>query len=310
MTARRSPSASRPRGLRPPRHARQLARFVAPARARPAVWRLALGLVLVICVQAAALAATFTAVSALAGPDAAGLWTGKLAVASTPASALWLLASFLPLLAGVALAARLLHRRGPGSLMGARPLRQAARGAGVTFAVFAPLLAATVLLGATRPNLPPQVWALVLLPGLAGVAVQTLAEETLFRGYLMQQLAARVRSPLVWAGLPALLFGLLHLDPGRLGAAAPLMVVGAVLFGLVAADLTARSGGLGLAWGMHFANNAVGLLLLGTPGSITGLSLRVSTTGLEDLATAPLLLLVSTVPLVLAWLILRSRLPD
>ena len=41
------------------------------------------------------------------------------------------------------------------------------------------------------------------------------AEELAFRGYLMQALAARFRSPLVWWLLPALLFGAAALEPGR-----------------------------------------------------------------------------------------------
>ena len=41
-----------------------------------------------------------------------------------------------------------------------------------------------------------------------------IAEEALFRGYLLQQLAVRNPSPLIWMVLPALVFAALHIDPG------------------------------------------------------------------------------------------------
>lgn len=286
----------------------RLARFVAPARARSAVWRLVLGLVIVVAAQALAFGGLVGGMWALAGPDVAGNWLAKLAVASTPATMLTVLALFAPPLLGVVLATRLLHKRGPRSLLGPRVLRDAARGAGVTLAVFAPLVAVAWGLGATQPNLPPAIWAALFPLTILGIAIQTLAEEILFRGYILQQLAARFRSPLVWAGLPATLFGLLHLDPSGMGAAAWPMAAVAALFGLVAADLTARSGGLGLAWGVHLANNLVGLSVMATQGGLTGLALRVTTESRADLADAPWLVLPGALPFLIAWLILRRGL--
>jgi len=293
---------------RSPGAARPLARFVAPARARPAVWRLLLGLAIVVAAQALAFGALVGGMSVLAGPEAAGTWLAKLAVASTPATMLTVLALFAPPLLGVVVAARLLHRRGLRSLLGPRVLRDAVRGAGVTLAVFAPLVALAWGLGATRPNLPPGIWAALLPLTILGVALQTLTEEALFRAYILQQLAVRFRSPLVWAGLPAIAFGLLHLDPAGMGAAAWPMAAMAALFGLVAADLTARSGGLGLAWGVHLANNLVGLSLMATPGGLTGLALRVTTQSRADLAETPWLVLPGALPFLVAWAILRRSL--
>jgi len=298
--------------MSPPRptQQRRFARYVAPARARPAVWRLLLGLAIVVAAQALAFGALVGGIWVLAGPDAVGTWLAKLAVASTPATMLTVLALFAPPLLGVVIAARLLNRRGVCSLLGPRVLRDAVRGAGVTLAVFTPLLALAWATGATRPNLPPGIWAALLPLTVLGVAVQTLTEETLFRGYILQQLAARFRSPLVWAGLPAAIFGLLHLDPSSLGAAAWPMAAMAALFGLVAADLTARSGGLGLAWGVHLANNLVGLSVMATQGGLTGLALRVTTQSRADLADAPWMVLPGALPFLLAWLILRRGLRD
>jgi membrane protease YdiL (CAAX protease family) len=267
-------------------------------------------LAVIALVQGLALVGVFGGIAVLFGSATADLWMARLAVASTPATALALLATFLPLIAGLGLTVRVVHRRGFRSVLGARPLRDALRAATVTFLVFSPLILAAMAMGATQPNLPPALWLALLPLACVGIAVQTLAEEALFRGYLMQQLAARFASPWVWVPLPALAFAGLHFDPGSMGAAASVVVVMAALFGLLAADLTARSGGIGLAWGLHFANNAVGLVFLATQGGITGLALRVTDHHQNDMASQPALALAGAVPMVLAWAILRWRLRD
>ena len=71
--------------------------------------------------------------------------------------------------------------------------------------------------------------------GAAGAAVQISAEELAFRGYLMQGLAARFRARAVWWGLPALLFGLMHWNPATFGPNAWLVVLTAGLIGLILA---------------------------------------------------------------------------
>ncbi|QIE40914.1 CPBP family intramembrane metalloprotease [Rhodobacteraceae bacterium SC52] len=287
---------------------RPFVRFVEPARTRPAVWRLIFGLLIVALVQSLCLLAVFGGLAYFSGPDNAGLWVAKLAVASTPASALGVLATFIPLLGGVWLALRVMHKRSLRSAMGARPWAGALRGATVTSAVFAPFLILELAFSGSVSNLPLGLWSKLLALTVLGVAVQTLAEEALFRGYALQQLAARFRSPLIWGGLPALAFGVLHYDTTRMGDAAPVAVALAALFGVLAADLTARSGGLGLAWGMHFSNNMFGLALLGTPGSITGLALRVTPHDAADIAQNPFLGLAWAIPLLIAWAFLRRGL--
>ncbi len=72
--------------------------------------------------------------------------------------------------------------------------------------------------------------------------------------------------------LPSVLFGLLHYD-AAMGPAAWHIVLATLIFGLIAADLTAATGSLAAAWGLHFANNASALLLLATEGTLPGLAL-------------------------------------
>ena len=105
-------------------------------------------------------------------------------------------------------------------------------------------------------------WASWLPLALPALLVQTAAEEIAFRGFLMQGLAARFRSPLVWFLLPAFLFGLLHWN-GESGVRnAWLMVAAATVIGLVLADVTVRTGDLSAAMGLHFANNVFAVLVL------------------------------------------------
>jgi len=150
------------------------------------------------------------------------------------------------------------------------------------------------------------------VPALVALAIQTGAEELVFRGYLQQQLAARFASPVVWALLPSVGFGMLHYDPATLGANAWLVVGATGLFGLIAADLTARSGTLGMAWGLHFANNFVALALIAPLGDLSGLALfrvpfAMDDTGLMRLALAFDVAMLCTVwALARVWLA-RSR---
>ncbi|MCR8726499.1 CPBP family intramembrane glutamic endopeptidase [Frigidibacter sp. ROC022] len=250
-------------------------RFIAAARLRPAIWRLLLGIVLIVLVYVAWLAAMAGVMALLGGREGLGRGMVAMGQGRSAGSMLLLLLSFGGLALGSVVAARVMHRRGPGSLIG--PARQAGRDFLVAVAVVAVVYALVLLPWAWRfdavPNLPLSRWAMLLPLALAGVALQTLAEEITFRGYLMQQLAARFRSPLVWMLLPALAFGALHWNPAETGGNTAIVIGAIGLFALAAADLTRRSGSLGAAWGMHFANNCIALLILATGDTLPGLAL-------------------------------------
>ena len=120
---------------------------------------------------------------------------------------------------------------------------------------------------------PTGEWLIGLLPALALILMQVAAEEVAFRGYLLQQLRARFRSPLVWAVLPALVFGALHFDPATYGLVNALAyVANATAMGTLAAFVTIRTGNLGAAIGLHFGNNA-SMVLFGLEGELSGFSL-------------------------------------
>jgi membrane protease YdiL (CAAX protease family) len=194
----------------------------------------------------------------------------------TPGGVLMLLFSFTGLAAGSIAAARLLHGRRGETLFGG-PLPALVRDFGkvaITILAMNGLVALFSVAG-SEGVVNRNGWGLApFYPfALVGLLIQVGSEELFFRGYLLQQLAARYRSRLVWMGLPAVMFALGHYSPGDYGAATWIVVVWAGVFGLLSADLVARTGNLGASIGFHFATNAVSLFLVGIKGNIDGLAL-------------------------------------
>lgn len=233
--------------------------FVAPARARAALWRLGLGVMIV-----AVLWLTATAGLAFLEP---GLGPRGFL--------LGFLLSFLGVILGLGVALRLLHGRAFSTLIGPDCVRPRAFlvGIGVIVAFVAVTALPGLILAPPLRNQPLATWLPWVAPALVALLVQTAAEELVFRGYLMQQLAARFRARIVWLGLPALLFGLLHWNPVEFGPNAWLAVAVACVTGLVLGDVTAREGNLSAAMGLHFANNAVAVLVLAPPSPLGALAL-------------------------------------
>ena len=117
--------------------------------------------------------------------------------------------------------------------------------------------------GDTPQMRPFLTWFMLLPLSLAVLLIQVTTEELYFRGYLQQQLACRSRNPLLWMGLPSLVFGLSHFGNGIGAADSVLYVIWATALGMACADLTARTGTLGAAVGLHFANNIFAALIVG-----------------------------------------------
>lgn len=276
--------------------------FVAPARARASLWRLSAGMGVVVLVYFASLGALFGGIAVLGGRTAVALWVQRVQLASGPVATLVLLGTFAGLLLGLWVAVRWVHRRSLASTIGprSRSLRDFRRAGVITMGGLA--LSMVVFLPGTEvtANLPLPVWVAFLPVALVAIALQTGAEEILFRGYLQQQLAARFAAPLVWMVLPSVLFGLAHFDTQAAGDTAPLVALAAGLFGLLAADLTRRTGSIGAAWGMHFANNCFAILGISVQGTIPGLSLVTTEMAISDTETiAPLLVQDMALTLVL-----------
>lgn len=279
--------------------------YVAPARQRPELWRLVAGAVVIAVTYVLFVVAMFGLFYLVRGEAATTFLTGRLLDANAPFPTLFLLCTFAGLILGAALAVRLVGRRRFGTLMGRAPrvLRDFVLGVGCVAAVYALFAIPWILTWDARPNLPPGLWLTLLPLSLAAVLVQTLAEELVFRGYLMQGLAARFRQPLVWFLLPTLAFGILHYDPRMNGGNTWAVIAAVTLFGLVAADLTRRTGALGASWGLHFANNTLALLVIGTQGGIPGLALYLTPYAASD-PTVSAMVLGDGLALALIWLVM------
>ena len=285
-------------------------RFVEPARRRPQIWRFALGLGLALAIYVLWTVGVIAGAWFLFGAGEDPLpWTQSLADADTPQGTLILLSTFVGMALGPMAAARLLHGRRAGTLFGprVRTLRDFVVAAGVVFAVLGIALGLWTVEYDAVANLPLSAWALLLPLTLLGLLVQTGAEEVLFRGYMQSQLAARFRSPLVWLLVPSLLFGIVHFDAVTAGDNVWIVVGSASVFGLIAADLTARTGSIGAAWGFHFANNVMAIAILSTGGTITGLARWVTPYTLAEYdASAPAMLLDVAMLVVAWWLVRRA----
>lgn len=284
-------------------------KFVEPARIRPALWRLIVGVPSMLVVYAAVVALVAVAIVTFTGfNDFEWLLTPE--AFAEPVPLLILLSTFLGMALAPIVVARLLHKRGPGSLMGrgAIVLKDFSVAAALYLVVGVPASIAWMAFGDVEANLNFSAWIYFLPFALTGILVQTLAEELVFRGYFQQQLAARFSSPVAWLILPSLLFGFAHYDPSSGGGSALAIVAVTTIFGLIAADLTARTGSLGAAWGFHFANNFMAMCLISVDGSLTGLSLYKTGFSLAEDGLPPIVIAGDIGLIVLVWWITRRLL--
>ncbi|MEO1537242.1 MAG: type II CAAX endopeptidase family protein [Pseudomonadota bacterium] len=278
--------------------------MIESADRQPALWRLVAGLVTVLFMTVIWVLAGFLLVSAVLGQAAPALFTS----ADGPLATVVFLLLIVGMGVGTWVAALMWQRRSLASLIGrgARTLRDFALAAlatwvlaAVGFAVALPFTDPLV------PNLPFAQWLAWLPVALIAILLQTGSEELLFRGYLQSQLAARFHARWVWMIVPSLMFGALHFLPGETVGPGLVYVASTTLFGLVAADLTARTGNLGAAWGLHFANNCLAILVVVYIGAASGLGLYSAGTIEEALRLSPLLILDIVVLLILWRVILR-----
>lgn len=95
--------------------------------------------------------------------------------------------------------------------------------------------------------------------------IQAAAEEVFFRGYLMQSLGSLFRQPWIGVVLSALVFAFFH------GAQNLPLFLDRFAFGLLAAVLVWRTGGLEASVAAHVINNIFAYVIAGLTGSIAAL---------------------------------------
>lgn len=265
------------------------------------LWRLIAGIVLI-----GALTLVLMAVWLFGQARITGTEPTQISMGMTPFDMIATLYSFVCVGVALWIALWLLHRRGFGSLIsGGGARRDAVRVFWRVFGVACALLGLALLVPMPENLTPVQAmpvadwikWVPLALPALF---IQTGAEELVFRGYLQSQLAARFRSPWIWIVVPSAIFASLHFDPAAGANVWPIMGV-TFLFGVIAADLTARSGNLGPAVALHMANNISSLLFVGLPGGLSGLSLYLLPVESSDPALT-ILFPIEALLLLIVWL--------
>lgn len=268
--------------------------FIEPATHRMQIWRLLIGIVIVLVFWVLGTAAVFF-LSALfltsSGEGTGGFMTSLDAIATgrLPEGVLIMLATFSGIWIGLFLVTRFLHKRpfrtlfSPDRRLDGRQLLK-----GIVFGlVFAGISMGIgiLLAGDLRPGLALDRWLILFLPLVAFVIVQATAEELVFRGYLAQQLAARFSFWPIWAVLPSFLFGLLHYAPHLPDGGGYYYVAVTTMAGLMFCALVWRSGSLWAAVGLHVTINVVNLSTIGMDSIISGTQLFVA----EENALIPLM---------------------
>jgi membrane protease YdiL (CAAX protease family) len=259
--------------------------FVQPGAARPGLWRLFVGLALILLVWVLWTSVVLGAVAlanllgGLTVEDALDQMR-RLTESKSPVGVILALLTLAGIWPGVWLALRLLHGQGFRTLLSPRGrMRWGEFSAGLAISLgfwAVTILFATVAVGLPeRTHLPLGLWLPSLSPLVVLVFLQASGEELIFRGYILQQLASRYRSPLIWGFLPSFLFGLMHYENGaELGVGWHYVAV-TTLFGVAAAAMVWRTGSLAAAMGVHSGMNLFTLSFAGVEGIIEGTQLFI-----------------------------------
>ena len=160
-------------------------------------------------------------------------------------------------LVGYGLAVRVVHRKSPLDLLGQWGWKRYALGAGIWLAYLALCTAidfAVAPKGFRISPTPPSLDLALIVIG--SLAVQTFAEEYVFRGYLTQGLLLGLKNPYAASLVCGLAFGALHIPNGGPQAAS------AVVFGIGLSLIAIRTGSLAFGSGLHLVNNAYGAIIV------------------------------------------------
>jgi membrane protease YdiL (CAAX protease family) len=259
--------------------------FYAPAISTKAPWRLLVGLIIFVMVYLLVFFLIGLASILVLGREAITSFAQSMSNPTDPIGMILLLSSFIVALLALVVAVKLMHKRGLKSLFGPR-MSEVIRNFKITVIIVFSLTLLSVPLFAFTDlpvrNLEFFTWLKWMVLAVPFLLLQVTTEELVFRGYIQQQLAARFNSRLIWYVLPSVLFGLLHYDPERMGSNTWLVIFTVVIFGLIAADVTARTGNLGAAIGMHFANNFYAVAIVSTDGALSGLGLYKTAYNVAD----------------------------
>lgn len=275
-------------------------KFISPAKDSSQLWRLSSSVL--VCIACWVVVTELAKVLFFSNVE-----NSELMLGNTKIGMIFILLSFFGLLLGTFLIAKL-HKRPFKSLLGIE--HRLKKYFSITFCIcFVFGLISTYLIVVAGENdlitnLNYTLWIKYLIWGLPLLFVQVLAEEVFFRGYLVQQLAAKYRSFLVWMIIPSLAFGFAHYDPETYGKSSFLIVILLTVYSIFSIDLTRRTGNIGAAVGFHFANNIFAVFIFGSPKKMSGLSLFILPVDFEEANELKLILITEISVLVVMWVIL------
>jgi membrane protease YdiL (CAAX protease family) len=282
--------------------------LVAPARAQSEPWRLVVAVLAIVAGYLALNLAYFGGLQQVLGAEGWRLLGSEMANGETPRAVLLMLFNFATLLVSMTVVIFAFYGRGILSFVGPLPLalRDFTR-------VLAHLAVLNLVLWvmpwpgsvAPQPNTDIVTWIGWLPLALAAILLQSATEELGFRGFLQAQIGARFSSPLMWMVLPSVLFALLHADPQTFGSNTWIVMLWAGVFGVLAADLTARAGNLGPAMALHLMNNVSAMLVFALAGHWDGLALQVLPVDPADTAAFRPLILLEGAAMFVSWLAAR-----
>lgn len=305
----RQPAAHRKNAMIPPRPHPYDATLRSAARC-PELWRIAVQILAALALGALVTPLLYALIGRMA-PALMPISFGPngVVIGATPGGMFVLLSGYGVLLVGSVILARRLHRRSLREITG--PANVMRRQFFATLKWIALLSFVTMLLPWDNPeselseNLGLGLWLFWMPFALLGLMIQITAEEVFFRGYLQSQLIAATKSYTLGVLASSVLFGLGHLSGAAEGAAAIFPVVWAILFGLVAGDLTARSGTIGPACALHLMNNATAMLIAPQQDMMSGFGRMVQTLNLTDAYSDPKVIVFQTLLLLATWLTAR-----
>lgn len=285
--------------------------LAAPARTHPEGWRFALGMVVMLVAGYGILSTYWAFVQTVAGGQAPAVLQDAEQGAS-PIGMILLLIGFGSMAAGLALSTQHVHKRdfsglfGPADLAWSQFKRVMLFVTGIS--VFVVALLSPFSTHELQPHLPLAKWLTLLPLSLLAIGIQVTTEEVVFRGYLQQHLSVLNRDPRIWIGIPVALFALAHYSPAAAGPNAVPLALWSGAFGLMMADLTARSGTLGPAIAVHFVNNAYAMVCISYQGELSGLALFTLPVTLHDSEPVRAALPVDLLMLLISWLTARLAL--
>lgn len=174
--------------------------------------------------------------------------------------------------------------------------------AGIAFVVLNAVTLIPLALGTSvTVAVQPGFWAFLVVI-IVTAPFQAAAEEYFFRGYLMQSLGSLVAQPWFGVVVSAVLFAFMH------GVQNPALFLNRLGFGLLAAILVWRTGGLEAAIGAHVVNNVCAYVIAGLTSSIAAVRGISSISWLDSgIQLAGFALFAGIALLVARGLKLRSR---